>query len=124
MLDRDNDKKSQFVQAIEQAQNSEYSIDVAYSNHSFELWLLLHFNYVDTAQMQADLEKKLSKCLGVKKYDKTDPNIYRQITDGGGDLKQAINHSKRLLSEKTGINPADANPSTKVHLLILELLRH
>ena len=42
-------------------------IDVAYSNDSFELWYLLHFDYITTAILRDDINKRLIKKLKEKR---------------------------------------------------------
>ena len=82
---------------------------------------LLHFIYVDTAQARKALVSKLKSRLGGK-YNKNDPSIYNKIHAMHGDRDEAIKRAARLLEEKSDISPADANPSTKVHLLVNDLL--
>lgn len=125
VLDRDIDSqnktdKNLFNQALTLAQRED--IQVAYSNDAFELWLLLHFIYLDTAQTRKALVAKLKRRLGGQ-YKKNDPKIYDTIHARNGDRDKAIKRATRLLEEKFDIDPADANPSTKVHLLVKDLLR-
>lgn len=90
---------------------------VAYSNESFELWFLLHFHYYHTPIPRADCCEKLSKLLGVD-YDKTDDSLYDKLLDKQPD---AIKNANRLLAQYRKPNPEKNNPSTTVHLLVIEL---
>lgn len=125
VLDRDIDSQNKtdtdnFNKALDLAKNND--IKVAYSNDSFEVWLLLHFAYLDVALSRKLLVSKLKRHLGGK-YKKNDPKIYDKIKMAGGDKGEAIKRATRLLKEKSNISPADANPSTTVHLLVKNLLK-
>ena len=62
-------------------------IDVAYSNPSFEIWYLLHFEYRNTALSRDEVIKELKKYVDYKKNSKT---IYVEL-----DLKEnAIDNAK------------------------------
>lgn len=79
VLDRDIDRRNKtdkdlFNQALAHGKG----IRVAYSNDAFELWLLLHFVYLDTAQSREDLRVKLRGRLGGD-YKKSDPRIYDKV---------------------------------------------
>ncbi len=123
VFDRDADPRNKtdkdlFNRALFLGQRE--SMHSAYSNDAFELWLLLHFVYLDTGQTRKQLNNKLKERLGGK-YSKNEPGIYELIVDYGGDRAKAINHAQTLLSRQEGLNPADANPSTTVHLLVSKL---
>lgn len=112
VFDRDEVTADNFSQALAKAKRLD--IKVAYSNPAFELWFLLHFHYYHTSISQTDCETRLGQCLS-KLYDKTDPMMYQRLLN-----KQpvALNHARRLLTAHEGTPPADANPSTTVHLLV------
>ena len=94
-------------------------IKIAYSNDAFEVWLLLHFIYLDAALDRKTLKNKLGKLLNG--YKKGKPGIYKRIKQRGGGIDVAIKHSKKLLNEQAGISPVDADPLTTVHLLVEKL---
>ncbi len=121
VFDRDKDIQNQkdrdlFNQALELAKNNH--IEVAYSNDSFELWFLLHFKDVSSEMDRNKIDAKLRKHLpryqhGNDVFDNI--NLY---------YPKAVERSKKLLEDATnnGLLPADANPSTKVHLLTEKLI--
>lgn len=119
VLDRDanlqnKQDKTHFIQALELAKKN--NINVAYSNDSFELWFLLHFQDLWAAKYRDQLCKMLTMHRG-KKYAKPD-NIYSEIKH----LRSiAIERAIKLLT--SGAKPEDANPSTAVHLLVGKLLK-
>ncbi len=92
----------------------------------YEIWLLLHFKFIDKPFTNKG-EKSicdtviddLRKCDGIQNYDKKkgegkdDENIYQKMQPY---LENAIHHAE-LLEESNERNKSD-NPSTKIHLLI------
>lgn len=118
VFDRDAWKKEQFNQAIAAAERSE--IRVAYSNEAFELWYLLHFHYCDVATNRRELVRRLTGELG-STYRKNDADIHAVLQPY---QPTAIKHAQRLLELHGATSPADANPSTTVHLLVQELNKH
>lgn len=120
VFDRDEDgmkpnDKETFNQALELADKN--SVKVAYSNDSFELWFLLHFQAVSTAMHRDDIEKKLKEHLGSYAHGE---DIFDKINN---NYTEAAKRAKQMLKEVTGnkMQPVDANPSTTVHLLTEEL---
>lgn len=98
------------------------NIKVAYSNESFELWFLLHFDLHTSALPRAFINKKLDDLLQKryhKKYEKNSENMYSLIKDQEQTAIQNANYlikmhkGKKLYREK--------NPSTTVHLLVESL---
>ena len=118
VFDRDSWPPQDFNNAIQNAKNQNFN--VAYSNEAFELWYVLHFEFLNTGIPRSDYCHKLNKLMG-KKYKKNSEQIYKELID-----KQdiAIKNSKRLLEEyEPRKNPVKDNPSTTVHLLVEELNR-
>lgn len=117
VFDRDSFPPEQFNAAFILADQN--SIKIAYSNEAFELWYLLHFNYYDSGMSRRQYGDKLTELLGYK-YEKNSGSIYDEILD-----KQfvAIRNAERLLSTYNPQNPERNNPSTTVHLLVIELSR-
>jgi hypothetical protein len=119
VFDRDNWLPQDFNNAIQNAENQNFN--VAYSNEAFELWYVLHFEFLNTGIPRSDYCKKLTNLMG-KKYKKNSEEIYDELID-----KQdiAIKNSRKLLQvhkdRKTPVK--DSNPSTTVHLLVEELNR-
>lgn len=122
VFDRDVDKKKSndqatFNQALELAKNN--GIEVAYSNDSFELWFLLHFQVVSTAIHRKDIGTKLKKYLTSYKHG---DDVFDQIKD---KYTEGVKRAKQMLksANDAGTQPVDANPSTTVHLLTDKLLK-
>lgn len=134
VIDRDKEKvnggghtKENFNEALNSAKR--YNIEVAYSNDSFELWYLLHFNYLSTPLTRDEINKRLIqklKTLNTKIFVKlTSDNIktttytkhiYNELLSKRDD---AIKHASKLLSSYSSHHiPADDNPSTTVHKLV------
>jgi hypothetical protein len=104
-----------FNNALKNAKRHKFH--VAYSNESFELWYILHFQFLSTATSRHDYEDRLSKLLG-QKYQKNDPKMYEKLLE---KQPEAIKHAQKLLSSYDSHNPERDNPSTTVHLLVQEL---
>jgi hypothetical protein len=117
VFDRDETPATQFNDAIALARQK--GINVAYSNEAFELWYLLHFQYVVTALSRKDLCDKLSSQLE-RVYKKNDFAMYARLLD---HQPAAIANTERLMAQYDGLSPADENPSTTVHLLVKEMNR-
>jgi hypothetical protein len=118
VFDKDQTEDDRFNQAINTAAKNR--IHTAFSNTCFELWFLLHFEYMDNPiNDNKDLFGKLTKHLN-KKYQKTGEDIYQKIKKSE---KKAINRAEKLESlhkNKCG-NYADFNPCTTVHKLVKRL---
>ncbi len=107
------------------------NIQIAYSNEVFELWLLLHLTNVcatkpiprkeiyqmlqGAVQNSGDLYQNY-----LYNHQKDKAQILKIITQIGNE-EQAIKKAEKLLLAQQNKNPIDANPSTKVHLLVVEL---
>jgi len=115
VFDRDDWPPEDFNRAIERAVKLKY--DVAYSNEAFELWYVLHFEFLNTAIPRKDYCKKLTTLMG-KKYKKNSPTIYDELVE---HQSIAIKNSARLLNQYDPANPCKDNPSTTVHLLVKAL---
>ncbi len=115
VFDRDSFPAARFNVAFTLA--TENDIEIAYSNEAFELWYLLHFNYYDSGMSRKQYGNKLTELLGFK-YEKNSDSIYDEILD---KQPAAIKNAKRLLETYNPQNPERDNPSTKVHLLVVEL---
>lgn len=114
----DKDDHTGFDEAIKFAQDN--SINVAYSNECFELWFILHFEYLNTAIGRKSYNTKLTELLG-KKYDKKGPNVYPLLRD---KENVAIRNAKRLEKDHSDLailSPEKRDPSTTVYLLVEKL---
>jgi len=119
VFDRDSFTVEHFNNALRLADDND--IQVAYSNEAFELWYYLHFHYLDTGITRQDYCDRLSQrdCLG-HKYDKGSKTIYSEIL---WRQPTAIRHAEKLLDQYNPKNPVVDKPSTKVHLLVIQLNR-
>ena len=91
-------------------------IQVAYSNPSFEIWYLLHYDYRNTPIDRVKVIEELNKHIDYKKNSNT---IYSEILD----LQEtAIANAKRLESTYTNesrlLQQSVDNPSTTVYKLV------
>ena len=128
VFDRDSFPKDNFNSAVQSAQNNNFGI--AYSNESFELWYILHFEYLNSQITRDQYIKKLNNIFKSKKdegfpdsYKKNDPNIYRILKPYQHvALKNAQNLSNNYESE---LIPSSATqcPVTYVYKLVEELNR-
>ncbi len=117
VFDRDSWTPENFNNAIQKAKNQGFK--VAYSNEAFELWYVLHFEFLHTGIPRSDYCEKLTDRLQ-KKYQKNSETIYDELFD---KQSNAIKNAKKLLDEYNDFAPERNNPSTTVHLLVQELNR-
>ena len=117
VFDRDDVPPDRFNAALSQAAAN--NIKVAYSNEAFELWYVLHFEYLNAEIPRKDYQAKIAKHLGLPSYKKNDPSLYARLL---GYRKDAIRNAARLLESYPSPNPAQDNPSTTIHLLVEALL--
>jgi len=115
VFDRDDWLVQDFNNAIQNAEHQNFK--VAYSNEAFELWYVLHFEFLNTGIPRSDYCKKLNYLLD-RKYKKNSEQIYDELIE-----KQAIaiKNAKKLFKQYESHNPVQDNPSTTVHLLVEEL---
>lgn len=116
VFDKDDFPARNFNRAIELA--TKEKIKVAYSNEAFELWYILHFQYLDAAVNRDRYIEILKEILG--KYKKNDNEMYHLMNDKG-DEKKAISRAKRLYRELNIGNPAAEKPTTLVYKLVERL---
>jgi hypothetical protein len=115
VFDRDSWSPQDFNSAISSAKSAGF--EVAYSNEAFELWYILHFEYLNTPTSRQDYGDKLTKLLG-RKYEKNSENMYDQLLSR---QESAIENATRLLKQYGRPNPTKDNPATTVHLLVQKL---
>ncbi len=102
----------------------ETGINVAWSNEAFELWLLMHFNYISTPLHRSDCLKKVSELLKKEKgfdYAKNEKGIFKLLR---GQSNIAIRNAKKRhqIARRDKISPQASNPCTTVYILIERLL--
>jgi hypothetical protein len=120
VFDRDSNPRQNFNRAMQLAKSND--IDVAYSVEAFELWYLLHFELYSTGISRAQYAEKLEGYLG-SEYKKNSLDMYKLLHK---NQKRAIKFAETLLAghDNNITNIYDNNPSTTVHLLVIELNRY
>ena len=125
VFDKDNCSKEQFNQAEGLAK--EQNIKIAYSNEAFEIWFILHFQYLDIATSRSEyltiLTNQMQKygLLNKKeKYAKNREDMYEKLKPY---QTTAITNAAKLIQDRDEAkkHPFDANPSTTVQELVQEL---
>jgi hypothetical protein len=117
VFDKDDFKTADFNDAIRMAESKGYK--VAYSNEAFELWYVLHYHYLDTGISRDQYCEILRKNTRNKQYEKTRPDMYDELNNR---QHIAVKYSKKLFNQyPLNSTPADRNPVTKVHDLVLYL---
>ncbi len=125
VFDKDSFLAQSFDNAINKGENMSDKINCAWTNEAFELWYLLHFEYVSVGMSREDykphLEKWLTKKMGKPfKYEKNLPNMY-EILQEFGNLKQAILWAEKLENGYQDKQFSEHNPCTKIHHLVKAL---
>lgn len=120
VFDKDDFPDQNFNKAIRKAEQE--GIKAAYSNEAFELWYVLHFQYLDAAITRNQYISILRKQMG--KYEKNDPDIYHKLQEHeNSDEEQAIKNAEKLFQELNQGKPAKDKPITKVYQLVVSLNR-
>jgi len=117
VFDRDSWSVEDFNNAIKNADDQGFK--VAYSNEAFELWYVLHFEFLNTGIPRKDYLRKLTSFLG-RTYQKNSETIYDELFH---KQSTAIRNAENLLKQYDPQIPVRDNPSTTVHLLVQELNR-
>ena len=117
VFDKDDNSDDEFNRAIDFAARN--NISVAYSNQCFELWYVLHFNYLTNSITRNDYMRILDDKLH-HKYEKKSRAIYSELRDS---QQTAIRNAEKLLLEYNPRRAARDDPSTTVHLLVKQLLK-
>jgi len=115
VFDKDDFPIDHFENAIKRAIDN--GMHVAYSNQAFELWYVLHFEYLNSAIDRRAYMEKLSFHLGFE-YKKNDPNIYEVLKC---KIETAIRNAERLMQEYQPPHPGIDDPSTTVYQLVKAL---
>jgi len=124
-------QKQDFNNAIFQIQQgSNKNFKVAYSNDSFELWFLIHYQIIEHQQHRTYFYKKLSDLWDIN-YENDGKKlafcktIYERLqNDIDANQENAIIIAKNLFETVQHLNPHEQNPVTKVFELVEELNRY
>lgn len=120
----DEDDHKDFNQAIDESERNGFK--AAWSNEAFELWYVLHFEYLNTGITRKAYIDKLNDILRKKlknakyKYEKNDPAFYRLLQQYGNE-ELAKKFAKKLRNLYTGTNYSAHKPCTTVDQLVEEL---
>lgn len=96
-------------------------IKICLSNPNFELWFLLHFNFISSNVTRSEVIEKLKKYISTYEKNKDMYNILLE------KRSTAIENAKKLIRmhETKGVElfSVDSNPSTQVQNIVEEILR-
>lgn len=110
-----------FDEAISLA--TRHGLRIAWSNDSFELWIVLHCRYLDTALTTEQYYGLISQYFGCdyKREGKRRgfcSGLYQRLL---ADKAAALKNAKRLYDSWDGVQPSRRNPCTTVFQLVTEL---
>lgn len=129
-IQKDNEirLKEDYEKAIELAESK--NIKVAVANDAFELWFLLHYQYLANKWTRHEYYQKLSE-LWQCNYEKEGKKlafcktIYRKLLDDErASQEEAIKRADRLFETQKGFRLANRNPFTTIHHLVRTLNEH
>ncbi|QDR79509.1 RloB family protein [Sporomusa termitida] len=98
----------------------------AWSNQCIEYWFLLHFENLQADIDREQYKKKLSQHLrrhGLGEYRKNLTNLFSLLKQYG-NLELAIRFAENRLKEFGKQKPSMQRPATKVHELVVDLLKY
>jgi hypothetical protein len=100
-----------------------YGIRVAYSNDSFELWFVLHFQYHEAAVTRNEYYQVLSEKLNCDYEEESKTREFTQSLYHILISRQAtaIQNATRLFEQKAELIYSEQNPCTTVFKLVQEL---
>lgn len=123
--DQIEQQKQDYNNAVELAQQN--GLHIACSNDAFELWFLLHYQFLYTQWTRHQYYEKLSELWDCN-YEKAGKalgfcrRIYQRLQDDeNADQEEAIKRAKRLHEDQQGLAFAERNPHTSVYQLVKEL---
>jgi RloB-like protein len=119
VFDKDDFPSKNFDNAVKLAESK--GIESGHSNQSFELWYILHFQFLQSALHRDIYIEKLTRILK-SKYKKNDLEVVKSIFEKG-KVNLAIARAKKLESMHLGVTPAKATPYTRIYLLVERLLQ-
>lgn len=135
VFDKDDFNDTDFNSAVQIALSNDFG--VAYSNQSFEYWLILHFNDHQGGGMHRDIyNDKINEHLKPFKvtYDGNGTKLieedFFELLDGIDNKTNrkrtdlAIDRAERNYNHFDHINPAIEESSTTVFRLVRELLKY
>ncbi len=118
VFDKDDLGRGNFTFALKTARKNGFM--TAYSNEAFELWYLLHYQYVDAAVSRGQYGPKLSKLIQ-REYRKPAKYMFEILSE---NQDRAIKNAEKLLNSYPYKDPDKNNPSTTVQELVKELNKY
>lgn len=126
VFDKDDFPGRNFNAAIKKAISNH--IKCAWSNEAFELWYILHFQYMNSPLSRNDYQRYLETEINNKanqgnntfSYKKNSTEMFHLLKKHG-DQKQAIQRAKKLDQQFENQQYATHNPCTQVYKLVEEL---
>lgn len=115
----DKDQHEWLAEAIDQANANNFK--VAFSNPSFELWYLIHYQDQE-AHIERDKAKSILKKNHIKNYEKSSKGLFKLLEDRLPAAGKRANKLRKM--HKRNTNPPTSNPSTNVDELIEFLKKH
>lgn len=116
VFDKDDFSANAFNSAVTLSEQRGYV--PLWSNESFELWLLLHYEYIDVHMhrdyVRRELANKMEREWGVR-YQKNDAELFDKMMRGG-KIFTAMKNARRLHAIKKG-TPSKNVPCTTVYQL-------
>lgn len=121
VFDKDDIPENYFDNAIKKAASLGWQ--TAWANDSFELWFLLHFEYLQSGIMREQYTEKLDMYMkkeGLEGYNKNDPRVTEILQNR---RNAAIKNAQRLEeSYEMNVPASQKNPCTIVHHLVREII--
>lgn len=102
------------------------SFNTAWSNQSFELWFILHFENYQSDNPRSDYLSFLNKKFASLKlgcYEKNKTDMF-EILLKNGNPNRAIRFAKSKIEQNKNKFPSQIAPGTTVYLLIEELAKY
>lgn len=121
-------QREDFNHAVSQA--GRHGFRVAYSNDAFELWFVLHYQYLDAAMTRREYFELLGRRWGISyerggKGHRFCATLYQRLLDDPlASQENAIRNAERLFRQSQHISPAEQNPCTTVYQLVAELNKY
>lgn len=125
VFDKDSFPASNFDNAINKGEQLKRKVNCAWSNEAFELWYLLHLEFVNAPMTREDYKPRIEHWLTQRigrpfKYAKNRIDMYDILREYGNE-EQAIEWAKSLDSQYVDFKFHTHNPNTKLYILICQL---
>jgi hypothetical protein len=118
VFDKDDFPNDRFDNAVSLANQNR--IENGSSNEAFELWYVLHFQFLQSAIRREAYFSILTKILGFE-YEKNSSEVVEELFKRGR-VRQAIKWAEDLEKMHEGKAPSASCPSTNVYKLVDRLL--